>query len=266
MFSLLGLILTSIASSATPRLQNSIASPDTPQDSIVADRPGIADGSFVIPKRSIQFEIGGQFEAHDDSTGRDRLLFLPFLFRVGLCSNFELRVEGNGIAEEWTPGSSAIGYTPVSLGAKYQFQQPTPRNGQVSLGCIGRVFAPIGSGGFQPTHVAGDFRLASDWQINSAWSVTANLGVGYQEDGDRMFTTLLGAMTISRSLDSKTTVFVDSGIQAPEDRTGSAGQIVDFGLAYIPRNNVQYDISIGTGVSGHTTPHPFLGIGYSVRF
>ena len=42
--------------------------------------------------------------------------------------------------------------------------------------------------------------------------------------------------------------------------------IVDTGIAYLLRPNVQLDFSVGTGVLGRGAPHPFLGAGISVRF
>ena len=58
---------------------------------ISADRPGLADSSTVIGKGRLQVEIGAQWEkrASEFST------FFPTLFRVGLASRFEARLEGD---------------------------------------------------------------------------------------------------------------------------------------------------------------------------
>jgi len=238
------------------------------RDPINPDRPGIADGSMVVGSRVFQIELGIQHETHDPAGGgHNRLLFMPALFRYGLDSRYELRIETLGLIDQWQTGQSAMGgYQPVSLGAKMQFQQPSDKNGQLSLGTIARVFTPTGSGGFQTQHTTGDLRLAADWTMAPHWYLNPNFGFGFYEDNGRPFSTLLGALTLSRDLDSKTQAFVDGGVQSPEDRGGLTGTILDIGITYLPTNDTQLDFSIGTGVSGHSTPRPFVGLGYSVRF
>jgi len=238
------------------------------RDPINPDRPGIADGSMVVGKGIFQIELGLQLENHDPAGGGHvRLLDTPVLFRYGLDSRFELRVESVGFNEQWQTGArTAAGYAPVSVGAKFQFQQPSDKNGQVSLGTITRVFAPSGAGGFQTQHATGDLRLAADWTMAPHWYLNPNLGLGLYEDNGRPFTALLGAMTLSRDLNSRTQVFIDSGTQTPESRGGHNGTIVDMGITFLPTNDTQLDFSVGTGVSGQTTPRPFVGAGYSIRF
>jgi len=253
-----------------PQVQASKPQQEKPKerDPINPDRPGIADGSMVVGRGVFQIELGGQYENHDQGGGgHQRLLFTPALFRYGLDNRSELRIETLGFNEVWQTGQSAMGgYAPMSLGAKWQFQQPSDKNGQLSLGTIARVFAPSGSAGFQTEHATGDLRLAADWVVAPHWYLNPNFGFGCYESGGSQFTALLGAMTLSRDLDSKTQVFIDGGVQAPEEWGGLTGTILDFGITFVPSNDVQLDVSVGTGVSGHTTPHPFLGIGYSIRF
>ena len=238
------------------------------RDPINPDRPGIADGSSVVGKGVFQIEVGVQHENHDVAGGgHQRLALTPTLLRYGLDSRYELRVESLGYNGFWQTGQTALsGYAPVSLGVKLQFQRPSEKNGQLSLGTIARVFAPVGSAGFQTQHTTGDVRLAADWTVAPHWSLNPNLGVGFYESNGSSFTALVGALTLSRDLDSRTQAFIDGGVQNPELWGGTTAAILDIGIAFLPTNDTQLDLSIGKGISGTTTPHPFIALGYSIRF
>ena len=55
-------------------------------------------------------------------------------------------------------------------------------------------------------------------------------------------------------------------MQSPERRQGPTALILDGGVAWILTKDTQLDASIGTGILGHTAPHPFVSVGYSRRF
>ncbi|HLK14542.1 MAG TPA: transporter [Fimbriimonadaceae bacterium] len=232
-------------------------------DLINPDRPGIADGSTVVG-RHYQIETGYQQELHDG--GHTRLIFIPTLLRFGVNSNWELRIEGAPFSYSDSFGVRSTGYQPISAGAKYHFMDAKGTKCP-SLGFIGRVFPAIGSAGFQTTATTGDVRLAGDWNLNDQWELNPNLGVAEYQDGNgNLFTAGLFAMTLNFNPTPVLNFFVDTGIQGPEQQRGKTSVIVDVGVAYILGKNVQLDFSVGNGVSGVTSPHPFVGAGVSVRF
>src|SRR5260370_325697 len=142
-------------------------------DLINPDRPGIADGSAVIGRGISQIEAG--LERDHGSDGRS--LSTPQLLRYGLSKAFELRVEGNG----YIHASGANGFAPLSIGAKYHF------NDAPSLGVIARFFVPSGTGA-QRSHVTtGDVRLAADINLGEKWSLNPNVGIASQDDGAGRF-------------------------------------------------------------------------------
>lgn len=254
---------------ATPAFAQTQA--DVADDLINPDRPGIADGSTVIGAGRFQIETGIQYENHRDDTGNSHLLFLPTLLRLGLSSNWELRVEGNTYT--WTrsydPAHGSIetdGFSQLSAGVKYHFLE-SAGVARPSLGAILRVFPPSGSSIFRTNRTTGDFRLAAEWDFAPEWSLNPNLGMGVYEDAaGREFTPVLFASTMNYNPSKVLNLFADTGIQSPEARRGKTSVIADVGVAYIVGRNVQIDASVGWGAAGATPPRPFLSVGFSKRF
>jgi hypothetical protein len=244
-----------------------------PSDStslINADRPGIADGSRVIQSRQLQIEIGAQEERRRDGGVRTTTTFVPLLIRFGVADRLEARVESNSLTSNATnssnfPTTRATGYSPVSIGAKYQLYDSNGENRR-SLGVIARLFAPSGSSNFRADRNAGDVRLAADWDFAPQLSLNPNIGVARQEDDQgRTFAAALGAMTLSYSPTDRISPFVDLGAQSPETPGGGAAIIVDAGLGYIVGRDLQLDVSGGRGFHGSTPPRPFIAVGVSIR-
>jgi hypothetical protein len=242
-----------------------------PDDYANPDRPGIADGSNVVGQGRFEIESGIQGEfRHADGTG-DRRIFVPTLLRLGLTDEFEARVETNAYTWERTfdPSTGVArteGRAPISLGFKYHIQDSDGIS-QPSIGTIIRVFAPSGSGDFRTSHATGDFRFAADWDFAPTLSLNPNIGLGMYEGADgRLFTAGLFAATLNYNPSKQLNLFVDTGVQSPEERNGATSVIYDAGVAYLITPDVQLDLSVGTGGGGHMTPHPFLSGGISKRF
>ncbi len=247
--------------------------PEAQPDLINPDRPGIADGSTVIGPRRFQIETGYQNEFRKDAGGTTRNIFVPTLLRFGVSSQWEARIESNTytFARVTSPGASpteTAGMSPFSLGVKYHFQDQTAVGKRASLGTIFRLFPASGSSDFRTAHTMGDLRLAADWDFTPNLSLNPNVGVGIYEDGQgRVFTTGLFALTLNYFNRARTVnPFIDMGFQAPEERNGRSSLTFDAGIAVILGQNVQLDLSAGTGTLGRTPPHPFIAAGLSIRF
>ena len=231
-----------------------LASPAFAQDAdlINPDRPGIADGSSVVGPGIFQLEAG--LERDHGLDGRS--IATPLLLRYGLSKAFEMRVEGNG----YIHANGANGFAPLSIGMKYHF------NDAPSLGVIARLFVPSGTGAQRSHATSADVRLAADINIGEKWSLNPNIGVASQDDGDGRFTSGLAAFTVQYNISDHANVFVDGGLQSPEQRGGSSALIVDVGGALIVGRNTQLDASVGWGAHGTTPPNVFLAAGISRRF
>ena len=272
-----GLFLTALRVSFadTPTAPKPSASANAPESKVPTfnpDRPGIADGSTLVGPQKFQIETGVQREQHKDGDNHTRLTYTPVLLRYGLDNRYEMRVETLGYqrARYSAPGTDTMttdGYSPVSLGVKIHFQDAKPETHNLSLGTIIRAFAPSGSSDFRTHHVTSDVRLVADLNLSSLWSINPNIGVGVYEDGTgRQYTAFLLPVTINYNVTPQLTFFVEPALQTPEQRSGGTSLIYDGGVTYIFGGNNQLDFGIGTGASGQTPPHPFVGVGYSHRF
>jgi hypothetical protein len=221
-------------------------------DVINPDRPGIADGSATVSRGVFQIETG----AERDDQGPDHSVSTPTLLRYGLTQSLELRVESNGYQHDPAGGS---GWSPVSIGFKKHFTD-TP-----SLGVIGRLFVPSGSGAARGDRATGDLRLAADFSLSDKWSINPNVGVAF-EDSNGRFTSALAAMTVQYSFTDTFNAFVDGALASPEERHGGAAVLVDTGIAWVIGRNTQLDFSVGWGAHGNTAPDRFWSGGISRAF
>ena len=273
---LLALAATSIASrplcaqSASP----SASADTTTEDPINADRPGIADGSRVIAPGQLQLEIGAQRERHTDADTRTTLSFAPTLFRIGITRHLEARIESNTFVHartvtertSLTTIDNSSGLSPILLGAKLALYDSHGDDDRLSIGTIVRVAPPSGTNGFNTSLPTGDIRVAADWDFAPELSLNPNAGAARYEGSDgSLFTTALGALTLTYQPTPRLAPFVDVAYQSREDVDATWSLVVDAGVAYIVGNDVQLDLSAGTGAHGDTTPRPFVALGISVR-
>jgi hypothetical protein len=241
--------------------------PTIEADLISTDRPGIADSSTVIDRGRLQLEIGYQADFGDDQGTKSRTSYVPALFRVGLGSGLEGRIETNTYVWEHTSDASGSvttsGWPASSLGLKYRFVEATEIR-RPSLAVIGRVFPASGSNGFGTTRLTSDARLVADVDLSAAWSLNPNVGLGRYEGGGTAFTAALIAVTLTYAPAPHLSPFVDVAWQSPIDINGPSSLLIDAGLGYIVGRNIQLDVSAGYGVHG-PAPKPFISFGVSLR-
>ena len=212
------------------------------EGSIVADRPGLADGPVTVGRGVFQLESGVTGEGGDD----DRLT-LPTLLRYGLSERLELRVESDVISDN---GDIA----PLSAGFKLRL-----RDGDIPLSLIASVQPPSGTGDLESDGFEGEARLVSDIELAEGLSLTPNVGISLAEGGGAA---AIFAASLEREI-GKALPFIDFETTIAD---GDTSMIADAGVAWIVRPDTQLDISIGVDVAGDAYPEWFIAEGYSRRF
>lgn len=213
--------------------------------SIVADRPGLADGSTTVPRGVAQLETGVTADGGDEEH-----VTLPTLIRYGITDRLELRVDSDVVG--WTSGDSEI--APVSAGFKLAL-----RGGTLPLSLIASVQPPSGGGSLRSSAFESEARLVSDIELAEGLSLTPNVGVAVVE-GDGA--AAIFAMTLERELGSALP-FVDFETTIGD---GDTSMIADAGVAWVVRPDTQLDVSAGFDVLGDEYPEWFIAAGYSRRF
>ncbi|HEV7763528.1 MAG TPA: transporter [Thermoanaerobaculia bacterium] len=213
------------------------------EESIVADRPGLADGSTTVPQGVAQLETGVTTEEGDNFA-------LPTLVRYGITNRFELRIASDVLG--WNSDDSDI--APISAGFKLRL-----REGAIPLSLIASVQPPSGGGSLRSDAFETEARLVSDIAIAEGLSLTPNVGIAFAEGDDAVG---IFAMTLEREM-GRALPFVDFETSFG---SGDTSLIADAGVAWVVRPNTQLDISAGVNVVGDAYPDWFIAAGYSRRF
>jgi hypothetical protein len=212
------------------------------QESIVADRPGLADGSTTMGRGVVQLETGVTGEGGDENR-----FTLPTLLRFGITNRFELRIDSDVLSDD---GDIA----PLSAGFKLRL-----RDGAFPLSLIASVQPPSGEGSLRSTAFESEARLVSDIELAEGLSLTPNVGVALVE-GDGAVA--IFAATVEREM-GRALPFVDFETTIGD---GDTSMIADAGIAWVVRPDTQLDISAGVNVLGDAYPDWFIAAGYSRRF
>lgn len=218
---------------------------DAQDASIVADRPGLADGSTTMSRGVAQLEAGVNADGGDDE-----LFTLPTLLRFGITDRFELRIASDVIG--WSSDDSDLG--PVNAGFKLRL-----RDGAVPLSLIASVQPPSGGGNLRSSAFESEARLVSDIELAEGLSLTPNVGIALVE-GDGA--TGIFAATLEREM-GRALPFIDFETSFG---AGDASMIADAGVAFVVRPDTQLDVSAGVNVFGDEYPEWFIAAGYSRRF
>lgn len=213
--------------------------------SIVADRPGLADGSTTVGRGVAQLEAGVLAEGGDEE-----LFLLPTLIRYGITDRLELRIASDVFG--WTSDDGDL--APISAGFKLRL-----RDGDVPLSLIASVQPPSGGGILRATAFESEVRLVSDIALAEGLSLTPNVGVAVVE-GDGAVA--IFAATVEREI-GRALPFVDFETTIGD---GDTSMIADAGVAWVVRPDTQLDLSAGFNVLGDAYPEWFVAAGYSRRF
>lgn len=215
------------------------------QPSIVADRPGLADGATTVGAGTTQLETGLAIEEDGDS-----LLTLPTLLRLGITDDFELRIESGVLG--FTSGDQD--WAPVAVGFKWRLREES-----VPLSVLMSVQPPSGGGSLRAGELETSLRIVSDLDLGGGFSLTPNVGLSLVEGGDPV---AVFAASVERET-GNAVPFIDFELSAGD---GDTSAIVDGGVAWIVNAQTQLDVSGGIRVSGTAYPDYFIAAGISRRF
>jgi hypothetical protein len=183
-----------------------------------------------------------------------------------LNDRWEARLETDGLTRLRGGSKGNLGLSPLSPGVKYHFQDPRPGSARPSLGAILHVSVPTGSSAFRQHYLAGDLKLAADFEFGE-WSLGTNVGVLIDRDGrDGTFPAALATASLSRGLSERLRAYSELALGGGAHRPISEQVVLDGGLTYLLNPDTQLDLALGTDLSGRSTPDLFWTVGLSRRF
>ncbi len=225
---------------------------------LVTDRPDQTESSSVVPLNALQIETGFVFEK-DNAFGNDYYAYSypTTLLRYGLLKNTEIRLGFDILGQKMNNEDITIGLGPLYIGNKTKIMDEDGCKPEVAI--LGGLILPFtAKEEFKTRYTAADFRLAFSHTLNDMFSVGYNFGL--QWDGENAGPGYFYSGALGMSVTEQFGVFAEYYGVLPE--AGDKQHLLDTGLTYLVKQNLQLDFSIGIGVNDEATDQ-FIGFGLS---
>ncbi|MBT5289826.1 transporter [Flavobacteriaceae bacterium] len=207
---------------------------------IITDRPDQTEASSIVPLHSLQIEAGVLFQ----KSGKIQANTHPsILWRYGISKIFELRL----LTEYETTRlnrSSQInnGVSDLQIGTKIQLFKKEDVNTEIAF--LSHVIIPTAK-----SELTND-KLGTINKLSISHSISEKIGIGYNVGYDNFGNgngNLTYSMALGFSLSEKWSFYVEPYGEFIEfDNHASS---FDTGIAYLVQNNLQLDVSFGTGLN-----------------
>lgn len=232
---------------------------------IVTDRPDQTESAITVPHKTLQIESGFHFSwRNKEGVETKDLGFNATLLRWGVLKRFEIRLGAAYAGFERTDAETEEttklnGMAPLAIGFKWNMLEgdgPIP-----TLAFLTSVDIPaLASDDFNDGNVLQKILVSGSWVLSNTFSLGANFGTiadWKQSDFTTIYSVSLGA-GIAKWLGA----FVEYYGFAPAGEYSD--QRINGGFTFPVRNNLQFDIYGGTGVS-QNSPNAFAGFGFAWR-
>lgn len=233
---------------------------------IITDRPTQSVSPALVLKGSLQIETGIiYFSDINENYKREELNILGTLFRYGIFDNFEVRLFGSYsdvkyVDKELNTGDSTLsGLGPVTAGFKVHVVEEKGIRPELAI-VADITLRHIGKDGLHPTFSYPVARLVANNTLSNKFSLCYNAGFAYggeSADGFFVYSIALGYSPIP-----KLSFFVEP--YGNFDNSQIPNHLINGGITYLARNNLQFDLSGGIGLDSRTDKG-FLSLGLSWR-
>lgn len=239
---------------------------------LVTDRPDQTESSDVVPPKYVQIESGITYSRIKDF---DVTEVFGTLVRIGLVNKLELRVGVEGWIIDDILDSEGFGDS--EIGIKYYLWDQEgwlPQSAILAGVCLPTAKSTFEGDRFDP-HLqcscrATSVRWAGSYTLNDYLSAGINLAAAWEcekdEDGDRHMNFVLPyTAALGIAVTNRLGGFIEFFGNAPVDPTGKPANLIDGGLTFLVKDNVQLDIAGGFGMTDAAEDW-FVGTGVSYRF
>jgi hypothetical protein len=239
-------------------------------DTLVTDRPGVAESSKVVGKGRFQLETSVGWERQRDDDLHSRTSSTPSLLRVGLGDTLELRIETDGrtIEHDVDPASGAhaisAGWADTELGLKWHVADQ--QGSHPSLGWLLHAALPSGNRDFKGHGVRPSLRLSAEWELPGDYALGLMPGVGSDtDDNGSRYGYGIFAANLGKDFGEHAHGFVElAAPQIAHAAHGGTQLLFDTGMSYTPNKDCQLDVAVTHGLN-RRTPDLGLAFGLSLR-
>lgn len=232
---------------------------------ISTDRPDQTEASNLVPKNFLQVETGAFYASLEVNNLKNKATtFNTTLLRYGLLDNLELRVgfdftEINSEFRGIKLDDKISGFSPLLIGVKIGITEEKGLLPEIAF--IGHVnFHSLASQDYKTKSTSTDFRFSLEHTLSEKSSLGYNLGMAW--DGDITTAIYIYTLAYGYSFTDKIGGFVELYGDMYED--SNFDHLWDAGFTYLLNDNIQLDISGGTGVTKNTQDL-YLSAGISFR-
>ena len=238
-----------------------------PNESIVTDRPTDSASPELVPRKTLQVELGYKFSRLDSDSGRTDTQELPdLLARFGVSEKVEARLTATGWTFKNTDTGREDGFTDVSLGAKFALAEERGSRPQMSL--LADVSLPVGDSAFTDDYVIPKLLFLATSSLTDRLGLTYNFGPSFvtrkKDNETRTEVALNYAVALSGAVGGPVSLFgevygaADFGEGVPDRHTYHTGVTV------LLNRNLQVDVRGGLGLVDNV-PDWLAGVGLAFR-
>jgi len=234
--------------------------------SLGTDRPDFVESSSTVAKGSIQIEGSVAFDETKTLGTEVANLTTPFLFRVGIADNWELRLESDWFIRSTLEDDAAAttsttqGISDFAVGVKWAFFAPETGNAP-AMAALVHADLPTGSDDFQGSGTRPSLRVVAEWALGD-WGVGIMPGVTYDRDAQERFVSGIFGAVVGKGITDSLRTFAEIAFEqiAGDQRGGNIG-FVDFGGTFLLNPRWQLDAAATVGITDAATDLGFtLGL------
>jgi len=231
------------------------------QEPLVGDRPDFTESATTVPPGRVMLETGYTNTRFGDVTVHT---IGEVLFRYGFVRNWELRIGLNSYSIVDTDGEEDVeGLEDTTIGLKIRFLEN--KKAVPELACILNTSLPTGSDNFRISRWQPAAVLAVGWDVQSIFSVGANLGFSSLVVDDVRIDQVRGSVSLGLPLSDKWSVFGEWFGLSLDHEGGTDLHYLDGGFTFLVTPDLQFDFRVGYGLNG-VTPDDFIGMGAVIRW
>lgn len=233
---------------------------------LVTDRPDATESPNLVRKGFLQIETGGFYTDNGDDNFRTKeITYNITLLRYGLLENFELRIGLDYRSTEFESNGRQIGEnlnftSPLLIGAKIGIAE---ENGWMpKMAILGHLSMPFTAGSdYKPENTGMDFRFAFDHTLSDRSGIAYNLGARLDADNPEL--AYIYSISYGYDLTNKIGVYAELYGDFPED--SSANHFWDAGFTYLANDDLQFDLTFGSGITDGQNLLLSAGLSYRIR-
>jgi hypothetical protein len=241
---------------------------------LVTDRPDQTESSATVPSGFVQIEAGWTREGDEAGAAHTRSDAIPgLLTRIGVTERVELRLGHAGhIWERVRPGGPDVdeeGLGDAEFGMKVKIREEGP-SWRPDAALIVATTLPTGTDAHSSGRADPSFRFSLAHTLSERVSLGYNAGAAWGTSvgpsGAKETDALLEyTATVGVALAERLGCFVEIFGDAPlTDGAPDASVSWDGGFTLLARENVQFDLAGGVGLSDEASDW-FVGLGVSAR-